>query len=244
MRTPIILPLCLTLATLAGCSSWFKAPSPIDGKPATAQQLAQQQRQLQAQQVAEQAKLQLQLEQAQRSSQDSRAAAKRSFQLASSRVQADAQTQLQALAAEFEQADAEATSALASVQASISSQLAAMQADTQRQAEGFAAALADIEEQRQAISGLLDVAQSAGQGFGPIGGVIGGLIGLGGVAIGIRGKRSADSIRAAATKVITAIDVARSKDPAFDAAITANADLLNEWQGDAGKALVDSVQKG
>jgi uncharacterized protein YceK len=245
MRTPITITMALlSLVCLTGCSSWFKAPSPIDGKPATAAQLAQQQRQLQAQTTAAQAQLRLELEQAQRTSSDARAAARRQYQLASAQVQADTQNKLQQLAAQYEQADAEATSAMASVQASINSRVQAITEQTQQQAEGFAAALAEIDEQKTVITGLLDVAEGTAASFGPLGATIGAAIGLGGLVFGIKGKRSADTTRQAAARVINSIDALREKDAGFDAALSANAELLNDWQGDAGKALVDSIQKG
>lgn len=245
MRTPITLTVAmLPLVFLTGCSSWFKAPSPIDGKPATAAQLAQQQRQLQAEQSAAQAKLRLELEQAQRTTTDARASARRTFQLASAQVQADTQTKLQQLAAQYDQADAEATSAMAAVEASISSRLQAMAEQAEQQAAGFAAALADIDEQKTMISGLLDVAEGAAGSFGPLGATLGAAIGLGGVVVGLKGRRSAEATRQAAAKVVNSIDALREKDPAFDAALQANAQLLNDWQGNAGKALVDSIQQG
>jgi len=227
MRTPIILTVAmLPLVFLTGCSSWFKAPSPIDGKPATAAQLAQQQRQLQAEQSAAQAKLRLELEQAQRTTTDARASARRTFQLASAQVQADTQTKLQQLAAQYDQADAEATSAMAAVEASISSRLQAM------------------AEQAEQQAALLDVAEGAAGSFGPLGATLGAAIGLGGVVVGLKGRRSAEATRQAAAKVVNSIDALREKDPAFDAALQANAQLLNDWQGNAGKALVDSIQQG
>lgn len=118
---------------------------------------------------------------------------------------------------------------------------------------GVDAAIASINlqnEQRQQLFGIASSipAAQALPGFGiatqllPI--LLGGGLGAGAIQIGKR-KVQAElaSTKAAAARIVDSIDVLKTAEPNVAAAFDAHSDLLDEWQGEAGKALVNALQK-
>jgi chemotaxis protein histidine kinase CheA len=98
----------------------------------------------------------------------------------------------------------------------------------------------------QVVPQLAGVASSVVPGgsviFGGIAAAIGAVLGHG------RGKASGQTqvnqIVAAASRVIDSIDVLKDKDPAVAKAFEDHGKTLAEWQGLAGKQLVDDLQRG
>ncbi|NDC63752.1 MAG: hypothetical protein EBZ59_07180 [Planctomycetia bacterium] len=99
----------------------------------------------------------------------------------------------------------------------------------------------------QVVPQLAGVASAAFPGAGSL--VIGGVAGLIGAVLGHgRGKASGQTqvnqIVSAASRVIDSIDVLKSKDPIVAKAFEDHKETLAEWQGLAGKQLVDDLQRG
>ncbi|QQS08658.1 MAG: hypothetical protein IPK69_11815 [Phycisphaerales bacterium] len=49
--------------------------------------------------------------------------------------------------------------------------------------------------------------------------------------------------KAAAARIVDSIDVLKTASPAVAEAFSEHGDLLDEWQGETGKALVNALQK-
>lgn len=107
------------------------------------------------------------------------------------------------------------------------------------------------QQQRMAAWGVLKAipAVQAVPGFGAIEGLIGPLLGVGVGAGAIqltkrRLRRQLQETEAAAERVVDSIDVLSQAAPEVKAALTTHKALVDEWQGLAGKALVDRLQRG
>ncbi len=123
------------------------------------------------------------------------------------------------------------------------------------------AALASIQRQQQQRLAAWNAIQAipgvqAVPGFGAVSGLVGTLL-AGGVGAGAvqltkrRLRRRAEDAEtrlteteAAAERVVDSIDVLSQAAPEVKAALAAHKSLIDEWQGLAGKALVDRLQRG
>lgn len=134
--------------------------------------------------------------------------------------------------------------------------------EIQAMQRGVDAALQSIQRQQQQRLAAWNAIQSipgvqAAPGFGAISTLVGGLLAGGGIAGGAvqltkrRLRRRAEvaevqlgETEAAAERVIDSIDVLAEIAPEVKAAFAANKSKIDEWQGLAGKALVDRLQRG
>ncbi|MFN0133441.1 MAG: hypothetical protein ACKVW3_13055 [Phycisphaerales bacterium] len=115
------------------------------------------------------------------------------------------------------------------------------------------------QRQRMAVWNLVQAIPGAQAvpGFGAVSGLMasllaGGAVGAGAIQISKRGlRRRADQAETklretevAAERVVDSIDVLAETAPEVKAAIKTHKALIDEWQGLAGKALVDRLQRG
>lgn len=119
-------------------------------------------------------------------------------------------------------------------------------------------AAADLDRQQAQRMAVWSAVQSIPgvdtvPGFGAIAGIVTGLLGAGAVGAPVvltqrkKAKAAEEKAReteAAAESVVSSIDVLKDKDETVAAAFKANAKLLDEWQGEAGRALVQRLQLG
>ena len=92
--------------------------------------------------------------------------------------------------------------------------------------------------------------QQIAPSFGPIGGVVSAVVGLGGLAFGFKQKGNAkqsdannSETLAQVEKIIDAIDIAKTSNPKMAEAFKESGNLLNEWMGSKAKALVSQLQE-
>lgn len=227
----------------AGCSSWFRAPSPVDGRPLTAAQLAAEQRKIESQQRAEEVAIKSEARAAQERANTARDQARKSFERTAALVKSDAERKLADAQAEFDAAEADAARAIAELSATVETKLSQLANERERIAADFEEARATIAEKRETVAALVGTGENIAAGFGPMGGALAAGVGLLGTVFGLKQKRDAETTRAAAARVIDAIDVLKERDPAIAAGFKANAKLLNEWMGTDGAKLVNDAQK-
>jgi hypothetical protein len=244
-NTPIVSAAALLalLALLTGCESWFRAPSPVDGRPLTASELASEQRKIEAQQRTEETAIKTEARAAEERAKTARELARRSFERAAALVKSDAERKMAEAQAEFDAAQDVANRAIAELAATVENKLATIAADRERFAADFEAARSIIEEKRANVAAIVGAGEQVAGGFGPAGGALAAGIGLFGTLFGIKARRDAESTRLAAARVVDAIDVLKERDPAVAASFRANGKLLNEWMGTDGARLVNDAQK-
>jgi hypothetical protein len=229
------------VVALGGCGL-FKTTSPISGRSVTADELAAEHRAAEQKAQATETEMRRGLETAERTAATARAKAKRAFDLAAAQIESDAAAKLRTAAAEHEQTQSEADAAFAAIVDDTKAKLDALTAAREQRAADVESALAAIREKAEWASAIVGTAESIGGLFGPVGGVASAVIGAGGLLFGLKGRRDANSIMAATTRIVDAIDVLKERDPAVASAFRANGKLLAEWMGPEAVRVVNKAQ--
>lgn len=240
---------CALVLCLPGCDAFEpKATSPFSGKPVTAGELAVEAARYDAQQQAEDLRAQAEAERELRRLRSEAAVEAR-------RLANTTDTAMVELQARTETAAQDVVERVAAGQQTRDLEIAA----TQRSVD---AALQSIQRQQQQRLAAWNAIQAipgvqAMPGYGAISMLVGGLVTGGGLAGGAvqltkrRLRRRAEvaevqlgETEAAAERVIDSIDVLAEIAPEVKAAFAANKRKIDDWQGVAGKALVDRLQRG
>lgn len=227
--------------TLGGCGL-FKTTSPISGRSVTADELAAEHRAAEQKAQATETDIRRELEAAERTAATARAKAKRAFDLAAAQIESDAAAKLRNVAAEHEQTQTDADTAFAAIVNDSKARLDALNAAREQRAADVEAALATIREKTEWATAIVGTAESVGGLFGPVGGLVSAVIGAGGLLFGLKGRRDANGIMAATTRIVDAIDVLKERDPNVASAFRANGKLLAEWMGPDAVRLVNKAQ--
>jgi len=255
MKTARTVTVCVSaaaLVSLAGCVDWFqpKAESPITHRLVGAEQLqadyAAKERQAAVDDVR-----------------DAAEAARRAQE-----AQAIAQAELTKLSADQQGKAADITLAAqqagAKAQADYAAASAQRKADLDTLADQTQAALDSIKRQADANAALWSIAKpfaalvpGGQQGASAIDVLLGGGV-LSAGAYALKKRRDANSeadahedtkaelaaTQTAAGRVVDSFDALAHASPTFAGILKSSKQLLDDWQGEAGKSLVDQLQKG
>lgn len=234
--------LLVSILSLPACSSWFKAKSPTTGQALTAEELKAELSRISAEQIGRERAAKQEAEEATRAAELKRSAALRDYRRASARIERKAAEEMQALTDTLEDTQAVTETEIAAATAALSATLETIGSERSRLDTEYAAALKEIDDKRAETLGVLTALEHVSSGLGPIGGLIGSAIGLGGLVFGLKGRRNAAELESSALSVIQAVENLKAVDPAVAASFTANANMLSERMGAGGKALVDKAQ--
>lgn len=240
-RTFQIVIVAAIVATCGGCG-WFKTQSPITGRSVTAEQLAGESRTADNADKQTESTIKRELQTAQSSAESARTRAKRAFDTAAAQIEGEAQTKLRTAAAELEQQQSDADAQFAAIVTAANARLSDIETKRAERHAAIETALAEIRNRQEWATAIVGTAESVGGLFGPVGGLVSALIGAGGLAFGLKGKRDAASTMNAAARVIDAIDILKAQNPTVAAAFKDNGKLLSDWMGTQGVKLVDRVQ--
>lgn len=238
-----------SVVCLPGCEGLEpKTTSPFSKKPVTASELAAEAARYDAEQQAADLREQAEAERELRRLRSEAAVEAR-------RLANTTDTALTELQSRTETAAQDVVERVASSQQARDLEIDAMQRSVD-------AALASIQRQQQQRMAAWNAIQAipgvqAVPGFGAVSGLVGSLLAGGTVGAGaiqltkrrLR-KRAEDAetrlteTEAAAERVVDSIDVLSQAAPEVKAALSAHKSLIDEWQGLAGKALVDRLQRG
>ena len=231
------------LSLLSGCESWFSVRSPISSEDATETELKSEQRQYVSQTAAQSKQLELELAAANKATEEEKLVAKREFDAEVRKIRSEMQTKLDSLTDRFQIQQEQADASFDRIAAEINAKITAIAIDQENKAAEFAEAFAALEELRSFIASISDSVTSIASGFGPFGQLLGAGIGLAGVAFGIKGRRNAQQMQEATTRIIDAIDVVKSADPQFAAKFKEHGTLLSDWMGKNAVDLVTRTQE-
>ena len=229
-------------ALLAGCE--ISTKSPFSGKDVTAEELSVEIQAKEAEIASDQAKIKKDAEAKLADVATANAKAKAIFAKAVARVESDAKSQIDVLTAEFDQNAIE----VEAIQKRIVNETQAAIADLDARrlsAEASAkAAIERLEAKQERFQALLSATQVLSEGFGgPIGGLASALLGAGGMIFGIAKRRDAVAAKEAATRIVDAIDVLKTKRPEVAQAFKDEAKTVAEWLGPKAVEFVSKVQQ-
>lgn len=257
---------------LSACSTSPRATSPITGQPATAGELAVQLEQWKAQQLSEAAAKEESLRRQLRQSQAEAAKRAREVQETANAAIAKATTLTELETAEISTKAAREVEAIAadaaivasSVQSDVQLARQKLELDTRSIDAAFGLAQQSIEQQaaqRAAILGAITpIAQTAAAsvpGGSAVVNLVGTLLGVAGLGVGgvglvssqrkqqalVKEKQEREHELRAMGRVVDSLDVLQRADESVAASIQKHKQLIDEWQGPEGKALVDALQK-
>ena len=238
-NTLILIGACLFLS---GCELTTK--SPFSGKDVSAEDLAVE---IQAKQVeiqTQQEKVKKEAEAKISEVASANARAKALFAKAVGRVESDAKSQIDLLTAEFDQNALEAEAIQNRIISDTKAAIADLDARRFAAETSAKAAIERLEAKQERFQALISAAQVLSEGFGgPIGGVASALLGAGGMVFGIAKRRDAVAAKEAATRIVDAIDVLKTKRPEVAQAFKDEAKTVSEWLGPKAIEFVSKVQQ-
>lgn len=229
VRIAIGVAIAAIVLALMACSE-PTAISPISGKPATSEQLtaeferekAEAERTARAEAVKQEQEL---------------ARLAREAELRIQTLDLDQQREALALKAEL---DERVQGVIARALASREEREARM-ASLMPQYQGALDAIeSELQRREQTLGVLTQVAQASGVPWLVAGAGV--LASFGSLVVGRKKAIEANQIKTAAHRVVDSFDVLKASNPEFARILKDNAALLNEWQGEAGKRLVDQAQ--
>jgi len=238
----LLIGISLAALLLTGCE--FTTKSPFSGKEVSSEDLAVEIQTKDAEIASEQAKIKKDAEAKLADVATANARAKAIFAKAVARVESDAKSQIDVLTAEFDQNALE----VEAIQKRIVNETQAAIADLDARrlsAEASAkAAIERLEAKQERFQALLSATQVLSEGFGgPIGGVASAILGAGGMLFGIAKRRDAVAAKEAATRIVDAIDVLKTKRPEVAQAFKDEAKTVAEWLGPKAVEFVSKVQQ-
>lgn len=242
MNMKLLIGISLAALLLTGCE--FTTKSPFSGKEVSSEDLAVEIQAKEAEIASDQAKIKKDAEAKLADVATANARAKAIFAKAVARVESDAKSQIDVLTAEFDQNALE----VEAIQKRIinETQAAIQDLDARRLlAEASAkAAIERLEAKQERFQALLSATQVLSEGFGgPIGGVASAILGAGGMLFGIAKRRDAVATKEAATRIVDAIDVLKTKRPEVAQAFKDEAKTIAEWLGPKAVEFVSKVQQ-
>lgn len=242
MNMKLLIGISLAALLLTGCE--FTTKSPFSGKEVSSEDLAVEIQTKDAEIASEQAKIKKDAEAKLADVATANARAKAIFAKAVARVESDAKSQIDVLTAEFDQNALE----VEAIQKRIVNETQAAIADLDARrlsAEASAkAAIERLEAKQERFQALLSATQVLSEGFGgPIGGVASAILGAGGMLFGIAKRRDAVAAKEAATRIVDAIDVLKTKRPEVAQAFKDEAKTVAEWLGPKAVEFVSKVQQ-
>lgn len=242
MNMKLLIGIGLAALLLTGCE--FTTKSPFSGKEVSSEDLAVEIQTKDAEIASEQAKIKKDAEAKLADVATANARAKAIFAKAVARVESDAKSQIDVLTAEFDQNALE----VEAIQKRIvnETQAAIQDLDARRiAAESSAkAAIERLEAKQERFHALISATQVLSEGFGgPIGGLASALLGAGGMLFGIAKRRDAVAAKEAATRIVDAIDVLKTKRPEVAQAFKDEAKTVAEWLGPKAVEFVSKVQQ-
>ena len=242
MNMKLLIGISLAAFLLTGCE--FTTKSPFSGKEVSSEDLAVEIQTKDAEIASEQAKIKKDAEAKLADVATANARAKAIFAKAVARVESDAKSQIDVLTAEFDQNALE----VEAIQKRIvnETQAAIQDLDARRlSAEASAkAAIERLEAKQERFQALISATQVLSEGFGgPIGGVASAILGAGGMLFGIAKRRDAVAAKEAATRIVDAIDVLKTKRPEVAQAFKDEAKTVAEWLGPKAVEFVSKVQQ-
>lgn len=228
---------------MSGCT-WFKVQSPTTGQQVDEQQLKQDQRKFDAETVAATDALKMELNQAQQQNATMKQQAQKDFDSATSQIKAQTQMLLDEASEKYAVSIEQANVNYDRIAKDIEHRVVSLTNSVARTNQDFTEAFKQLDEQRNLAQSILNTVDGVSSSFGPIGNLLGAGIGMAGVLFGLRGKRNEQQMRDAATRIVDAIDVAKSTDPQFAAKFKEHGKLISEWMGRDAIAFVNLAQNG
>lgn len=242
MKINPLIGISLAAIVLAGCE--FTTKSPFSGKEVTSEDLAVEIQVKEAEIAAEQAKIKRDAESKLADVAAANSRAKALFAKAVAKVEAESKSQIETLSAEFEQNAIQVEAIQNRIVNDTKSAIEELDARRIAAEASAKSAIDRLEAKQERFAALISATQVLSEGFGgPIGGVASALLGAGGMLFGIAKRRDAVAAKEAATRIVDAIDVLKSKKPEVAKAFKDEAKTVAEWLGPKAVEFVEKVQK-